>query len=72
MHYSDERNNLQQAETCPGLGRGRGCQQQHRLQVCRQLEKWRGRKHAFRKLLGKGQGNGKGRWGGEGEEGELR
>jgi hypothetical protein len=33
MVYSDQRNNLQQAETSLGLGRGRGSQQQHRLQV---------------------------------------
>jgi len=72
MVHSNERNNLQQVETSPRLGRGRGSQQQHRLQVWRQLEKWRGRKHTFKKQLGKGQGHGEGRGRRGGEEGELK
>jgi hypothetical protein len=72
MLYSNEKNNLQQAETSLELERGGGSQQHHRLQVCRQLEMWRRRKHTFRMLLWKGQGNGKGGGGGEGEKGELK
>jgi hypothetical protein len=58
---------LQQAETSPGLGRGRGSQQQHRLEVCRQLESRIDGKHALKKLLWDGQGSGEGRRAGGGE-----
>jgi hypothetical protein len=58
---------LQQAETSPGLGRGRGVSN---MMSYRSADSWRGGekgKHTLKKLLWDGQCNGKGRGAGREE-----